>query len=146
VDSHPATKTDLRHFAALTLQNPVLTSFEAVGGSPMPLYEYVCTECEHLQEVLQKVSDPAPALCKSCGAEHSLQKAVSQTSFHLKGGGWYKDLYASTGKDDKKSEKSGEKAEKKAEKKAAKESGKTEKKAASGKDSGKAKSASTKAA
>jgi putative FmdB family regulatory protein len=113
----------------------------------MPLYEYVCTECEHLEEVLQKVNAPAPAVCKSCGAEHTLQKAVSQTSFHLKGGGWYKDLYASTS--NKASEKGGdskkstEKADKKSEAKAAK----TDSKAPAKSDSGKAKTkASTKAA
>lgn len=61
----------------------------------MPLYEYRCRECDHLEEVLQKVSDPAPANCPSCGKEHTLEKEVSLTSFQLKGGGWYKDLYSS---------------------------------------------------
>jgi putative FmdB family regulatory protein len=72
----------------------------------MPLYEYRCQECDHLEEVLQKVSDPAPATCNACGREHTMQKEVSLTSFQLKGGGWYKDLYSSTpdSKGDKKSD------------------------------------------
>lgn len=65
----------------------------------MPLYEYRCRECAHLEEVLQKVNDPAPATCPSCGKEHTLEKEVSLTSFQLKGGGWYKDLYSSAPKD-----------------------------------------------
>lgn len=65
----------------------------------MPLYEYRCQECDHLEEVLQKSTDPAPVTCPACGKEHTLAKEVSLTSFQLKGGGWYKDLYSSTPKD-----------------------------------------------
>nr|WP_275663355.1 zinc ribbon domain-containing protein [Corallococcus macrosporus] len=50
-------------------------------------------------DVLQKISDPAPATCGACGAEGSMQKVVSRSSFVLKGGGWYSDLYSSTKKD-----------------------------------------------
>lgn len=39
-----------------------------------------------------KVSDPPPA-CTACG-DASVERKVSQTSFVLKGGGWYKDGYA----------------------------------------------------
>ena len=62
----------------------------------MPLYEYRCKKCEHLEEVLQKAKDPAPAKCPECGAKKSMAKEVSLTSFQLKGGGWYSDLYGST--------------------------------------------------
>jgi len=65
----------------------------------MPLYEYRCKECAHLEEFLQKVSDPAPLLCPACGKERTLEKQVSLGSFQLKGGGWYKDLYSSTKSD-----------------------------------------------
>lgn len=67
----------------------------------MPLYEYRCKACAHLEEVLQKVSDPAPALCPACGGAETLEKEVSLTSFQLKGGGWYKDLYGSVPSDKK---------------------------------------------
>jgi putative FmdB family regulatory protein len=98
----------------------------------MPLYEYICTECENLEEVLAKVSAPPPAKCPSCGAENTLQKAVSQTSFHLKGGGWYKDLYSSTpaGANEEKGKATAESGkETKGEKKAAKAEAKSEAKA-----------------
>ena len=65
----------------------------------MPIYEYACPSCGKIQDVLQKVSDPAPNLCAACGAEGPLQRMVSRTSFVLKGGGWYSDLYSSTKKD-----------------------------------------------
>jgi len=64
----------------------------------MPIYEYECAQCGKLSEVLQKVSDPDPDVCASCGGKATLSKVVSRTSFQLKGGGWYADLYSSTPK------------------------------------------------
>ena len=61
----------------------------------MPIYEFKCAACNHVEEILQKVSDPAPAECPSCHQSGTLHKEVSHTSFQLKGGGWYGDLYAS---------------------------------------------------
>jgi predicted nucleic acid-binding Zn ribbon protein len=43
---------------------------------------------------MQKVSDPPPASCPECGGG-PLARIVSRTTFQLKGGGWYSDLYAS---------------------------------------------------
>ncbi|MET0401075.1 MAG: zinc ribbon domain-containing protein [Cystobacter sp.] len=65
----------------------------------MPIYEYACNSCGKTIDVLQKISDPAPARCSACGVENSLSRVVSRTSFVLKGGGWYADLYGSTKKD-----------------------------------------------
>ena len=62
----------------------------------MPLFEYRCEACAHLEEVLQKHTDPAPESCPACGKAGTMAKAISLTSFQLKGGGWYKDLYASS--------------------------------------------------
>src|SRR5687768_14409271 len=62
----------------------------------MPIFEYRCSVCAHLEEVLQKHSDPAPETCPACGKAGTLAKELSLTSFQLKGGGWYKDLYSST--------------------------------------------------
>lgn len=64
----------------------------------MPIYEYFCEECNFTKEIMQKVSDPAPDKCSNCHKEGSLKKIISQSAFHLKGGGWYKDLYSSTKK------------------------------------------------
>ncbi|NBD11251.1 FmdB family zinc ribbon protein [Corallococcus silvisoli] len=65
----------------------------------MPIYEYGCSACGKTIDVLQKISDPTPAACTACGAPGTLTKQVSRSSFHLKGGGWYSDLYGSTKKD-----------------------------------------------
>lgn len=61
----------------------------------MPIYEYYCEKCTAKEEVIQKVGEPAPAVCPNCKASGSLKKSVTLSSFHLKGGGWYKDLYSS---------------------------------------------------
>ena len=61
----------------------------------MPLFEYKCQDCDKVDEFLQKFSDPAPETCPSCGAQSAMHKVVSLSSFQLKGGGWYKDLYSS---------------------------------------------------
>ncbi len=65
----------------------------------MPIYEYSCQSCGKIIDVLQKVSDPTPEACTACGAGGSLTKVLSRSSFVLKGGGWYSDLYSSTKKD-----------------------------------------------
>ena len=62
----------------------------------MPIYEYECSQCHQTSDALQKVNDPAPETCPRCGAQHTLSRLVSRTSFVLKGGGWYADLYSSS--------------------------------------------------
>lgn len=79
----------------------------------MPLFEYKCDKCGHLLEMLQKFGAQAPLQCPHCEAKNSLHKAVSNTSFQLKGGGWYKDLYGSVKpKSETKESKPAEKTEK----------------------------------
>ena len=56
----------------------------------MPLYDFKCTECEHVFEIIQKYIDPNPK-CEECG-EPTI-RIISGTSFTLKGDGWYKDGY-----------------------------------------------------
>jgi putative FmdB family regulatory protein len=60
----------------------------------MPIYEYQCESCHRLTEALLKVGEKGPRKCPHCGGK--LTRVISRTSFQLKGGGWYKDLYAST--------------------------------------------------
>ncbi|MBI4237351.1 MAG: zinc ribbon domain-containing protein [Deltaproteobacteria bacterium] len=60
----------------------------------MPMYEYGCKQCGKQTEVLQKMSDAPLTTCPDCGG--TLERLISQTSFVLKGGGWYKDGYGST--------------------------------------------------
>lgn len=61
----------------------------------MPTYEYECVKKGHRFEVLQKLKDKPLTKCQVCGAK--ARKLISATSFQLKGGGWYKDGYGSTG-------------------------------------------------
>ena len=42
----------------------------------MPIYEYVCKNCDHEMEVLQKMNDPLLETCPVC-TENSLTKKVS---------------------------------------------------------------------
>ncbi|MDM8515233.1 zinc ribbon domain-containing protein [Desulfobacterales bacterium HSG16] len=58
----------------------------------MPIYEYECEQCGNVVEALQKFSDKPLTECGNCSG--SLQKLISQSSFHLKGSGWYVTDYA----------------------------------------------------
>jgi len=58
----------------------------------MPVYEYECTKCGIIEEVIQKFSDKPLTKCKHCSGK--LHKLISQNSFHLKGTGWYATDYA----------------------------------------------------
>ena len=62
----------------------------------MPIYEYECSQCHQTSDALQKVNDPPPETCPRCGAHNTLSRLLSRTSFVLKGGGWYADLYSSS--------------------------------------------------
>ena len=62
----------------------------------MPIYEYECSQCHQTSDALQKVNDPPPETCPRCGAHDTLSRLLSKTSFVLKGGGWYADLYSSS--------------------------------------------------
>lgn len=58
----------------------------------MPIYEYECSKCGRIDEVLQKFSDKPLAKCRHCSGK--LHKLISHSSFHLKGTGWYITDYA----------------------------------------------------
>jgi putative FmdB family regulatory protein len=59
----------------------------------MPIYEYECIACGAHHEIMQKFSDPPLSECPACGGK--LRKLISNTSFVLKGSGWYVTDYAS---------------------------------------------------
>ena len=69
----------------------------------MPTYEYKCNACGREFEVQQRMSDDELTDCEVCG-QKALERLISRTAFSLKGGGWYKDLYASTKPEAKSSE------------------------------------------
>ena len=102
----------------------------------MPIYDYACEKCEREFEVEQRITDDPLKTCPECKSR-KIKRLISQTSFVLKGSGWYSDLYSSskgdkseakdsdkssksdsseTKSDDKKSDK-GDKSEKKSKKK-----------------------------
>ena len=58
----------------------------------MPIYEYGCSKCGKTHEIIQKMSDQPLTECPSCSGK--LHKLISQSSFHLKGSGWYATDYA----------------------------------------------------
>ncbi len=58
----------------------------------MPIYEYQCTQCGKIEEAFQKISDAPLTTCKHCSGK--LHKLISQSTFHLKGSGWYVTDYA----------------------------------------------------
>ena len=60
----------------------------------MPVYEYECSACSHRFEEWQKINDKPVNVCPKCKAR-KVERLISHTSFQLKGGGWYGDLYAS---------------------------------------------------
>jgi len=59
----------------------------------MPIYEYECTKCGTINEVWQKFSDPPITKCEKCNGK--VKKLISQSTFHLKGTGWYVTDYGS---------------------------------------------------
>jgi len=58
----------------------------------MPIYEYECLSCGKQCEVIQKFNDDPLNSCPDCGGD--MHKLISQTSFVLKGTGWYVTDYA----------------------------------------------------
>ena len=59
----------------------------------MPIYEFECKSCNAVSEFQMKFSDPHPKSCPRCQSD-SLEKLMSATAFHLKGGGWYSEGYS----------------------------------------------------
>lgn len=61
----------------------------------MPIYEYKCDKCGKISEILQKHFDVDEAPCEACGAP--AHRIMSNTSFVLKGSGWYVTDYKANG-------------------------------------------------
>jgi putative FmdB family regulatory protein len=76
-----------------------------IARVPMPLYEYQCQNCKERLEVIQRMSDPPPAVCAKCGGE--MKKLFSSPAIQFKGSGFYKTDYASASKSASSSSESG---------------------------------------
>jgi len=75
----------------------------------MPIYEYRCEHCGDFEEN-QRITDPPLERCPKC--RRKVRRLISNTSFQLKGSGWYVTDYARSGsgspKDKAKSDQSGD--------------------------------------
>jgi len=54
----------------------------------MPIYEYICHDCQHPFERMQKINDQPCTQCPHCQGAN-VEKQVSAAGFQLKGTGWY---------------------------------------------------------
>jgi putative FmdB family regulatory protein len=61
----------------------------------MPIYEYNCQKCGTF-ETTQKITEKPLSKCPTCKGK--VKKLISNTSFQLKGTGWYVTDYARKGK------------------------------------------------
>jgi putative FmdB family regulatory protein len=61
----------------------------------MPTYEYRCDKCGFEFEREQRITEDPIKSCPKCKAQKA-RRLISATSFVLKGGGWYSDLYSSS--------------------------------------------------
>lgn len=70
----------------------------------MPIYDYTCSKCRRVTEVIHGINDHGPKFCPECGAEGTMTKAFVAPTFHFKGSGWAKKdrstARASKAKDD----------------------------------------------
>lgn len=58
----------------------------------MPIYEYSCDKCKKMfEEWTRHIDDNTVQTCPECGG--TARRIVSNTSFVLKGGGWYVTEY-----------------------------------------------------
>ncbi|HEY2987408.1 MAG TPA: zinc ribbon domain-containing protein [Candidatus Binatia bacterium] len=73
----------------------------------MPIYEYECGKCGTF-EATQRITDKPLTRCPTCRGK--VKKLISNTSFQLKGTGWYITDYAR--KDKGTADKKGAKGEK----------------------------------
>ena len=60
----------------------------------MPIYEYDCQKCGTF-ETTQKITEKPLSKCPTCKGK--VKKLISNTSFQLKGTGWYVTDYARKG-------------------------------------------------
>ena len=56
----------------------------------MPTYDYVCSSCGRVTEVVHSINASVPAACPACGAVGTLTKAFNPPTIHFKGSGWAK--------------------------------------------------------
>lgn len=73
----------------------------------MPIYEYSCQKCG-VVEVTQRITEKPLSKCPTCKSK--VKKLISNTSFQLKGTGWYITDYARKGQNGESKSDSGSKS------------------------------------
>ncbi len=63
----------------------------------MPIYDFECTNCNHVEELMRKISAPNVVICPKCKLE-TFAKKISAPAFQLNGTGWYATDFKSNGK------------------------------------------------
>ena len=63
----------------------------------MPIYDYTCTDCGHVTEVIHGINDDGPRFCPACGAEGVMRKGFATPAVHFKGSGWARKDRSSSG-------------------------------------------------
>jgi putative FmdB family regulatory protein len=56
----------------------------------MPIYDYTCSKCRGVTEVIHGINDQGPKFCPQCGAEGTMTKKFVAPTIHFKGSGWAK--------------------------------------------------------
>jgi putative FmdB family regulatory protein len=56
----------------------------------VPIYEYVCSACNHRVDILHGRNESGPQFCPACGKEGTMRKAFAPPTVHFKGSGWAK--------------------------------------------------------
>lgn len=56
----------------------------------MPIYDYSCSSCGRLTEVVHGIHDHGPRFCPECGAEGTMKKSFAPPTIHFRGSGWAK--------------------------------------------------------
>jgi putative FmdB family regulatory protein len=113
----------------------------------MPIYEYECAKCG-VFEINQRITEDPLRKCPTCRSK--VKKLISNTSFQLKGSGWYVTDYARKdggGKESKASKESKESKESsKTDSTSASDTSSSSKSGDSGSKKGKSKTTSAEAA
>lgn len=55
----------------------------------MPYYDYKCSSCDEVVEIIKKISDPDP-ICPVCKKDTLIKNHFAAPSVEYKGKGWFK--------------------------------------------------------
>lgn len=66
----------------------------------MPIYEYECTKCKEVFEILHKIDEDCKVACPKCLGP--ARKLISASNFVLKGAGFYVNDYPSKSREEAK--------------------------------------------